>query len=65
MGADRMLLTDSCLLKLIGMANSTTTEMKGPVQKPSLLRNLCRPLSQGCNALLILSNNWDCVIKCL
>jgi len=33
MGADRMLLTDSCLLKLIGMPNSTSTENEGAGSK--------------------------------
>ena len=64
MGADRMLHTDSCLLKLIGMANSTSAvNEEGGVEKPSLLRNLCRPSSQGRNAFLIWSSNWDCVNK--
>jgi len=33
MGADRMLLTDSCLLKLIGTANSSSTENEGAGSK--------------------------------
>jgi len=30
------------------------------IQKLSLVQNLCQPLLQGCHALFVLRNNWDC-----
>jgi len=59
-----MILTDSYPLKLIGMANSTSTETRQrQFLKLLLVRNLGQPLLQGRRALFILRNNWDCTKK--
>jgi len=59
-----MLLSDCYPLTLIGMANGTSTENKeAAVSKLSLVQNLGRSFLEGCRALFILRNNWDCTNK--
>ena len=64
MGADRMLLTDCYLLKLSGVASSTSAKNEtAAVSKAVPGAKFGSSLWQGRRALFILSNNCDCTNK--